>query len=374
MGRGLRIARLFGIDISIHPSWFIVLLLIVWSLATGLFPSIYAGWSAAEYWLVAVISALMLFASVLVHELAHSLVALRQGTPVKGITLFFLGGVATIGREAGSPGREALMAGAGPLMSVVLGGAFLGLGTVVTGPEVVRAVLLYLGFINLAVAAFNLLPGFPLDGGRLLRAALWAIRGDLLKATRDATRVAAVIGIGLMACGGFNAIRGGLLGGLWLVFIGWIVIQASRASYAQTVTRERLKRVPIRSVMARLRGWVLPTAGLDEARDELAALHVRCLPVGTDAAHYDGLICRSDIAHPREAPDASLTAADVMVDRLHMPTIGATEPASEAWQAMTDQDVDRLAVVDHGKLVGFIDRRRLARYVEAHGGGERPAA
>lgn len=379
MGRSIRIARLFGIDISIHPSWFIILLLIVWSLGAGTFPALYDDWSTAQYWLVAVISALLLFASVLVHELAHSLVALRQGTPVKGITLFFLGGVASIEREATSPGREALMAGAGPLMSIVLGGSFLGLGWAITSPEVLQAIFLYLGLINLVVAAFNLLPGFPLDGGRLLRAAIWAIRGDFVTATRDATRVATVIAVGLMVYGGYMAVTGNLIGGLWLVFIGWIVIQASQASYAQTLTQERLKQVPIRRVMARVHGWVAPAAGLDETEAELAELRARCLPVGSDPEHYDGLICRSDISGLDDGrtggpSHTSLTAADVMVDREHMPTIAASDPAAEAWQAMTDQKVDRLAVVDDGKLVGFIDRRRLSRYLELHPGGQRPAA
>jgi CBS domain-containing protein len=264
-------------------------------------------------------------------------------------------------------------------MSIVLGGSFLGLGWAITSPEVLQAIFLYLGLINLVVAAFNLLPGFPLDGGRLLRAAIWAIRGDFVTATRDATRVATVIAVGLMVYGGYMALTGNLVGGLWLVFIGWIVIQASQASYAQTLTQERLKQVPIRRVMARLHGWVTPAAGLDETEAELAELRARCLPVGSDPEHYDGLICRSDISgldddRPGGRASASLTAADVMVDREHMPTIAASDPASEAWQAMTDQKVDRLAVVDDGKLVGFIDRRRLSRYLELHPGGQRPAA
>jgi len=366
MTGGIRIARLFGIDISVHPSWFIILLLIVWSLGAGTFPAIYDGWSQFAYWSVAVAAALLLFVSVLLHELAHSLVALRQGTPVKGITLFFLGGVANIGREPAGPGREALMAAAGPLTSIALGGGFLAAGQAVAGPEVLRAVLLYLGFINLALAAFNLLPGFPLDGGRILRAAIWAVRGDLVKATRDASRVGLVIGVALIGYGAYTVLTGGLLGGLWLAFIGWILIQAGRASYAQTVTQQRLAGVPMRRVMAHLRGWISPVETLEHARQGFRDAQTRCLPVGTDGEHYDGLMCLTDLqardaTHP--GPD---TVRDVMVDRRHMESVEVSEPASEAWLRLADGHVDRLAVTDHGVLVGFVDRRRLERYLQLH--------
>jgi Zn-dependent protease len=172
MDRGFRIIRVFGIDIRIHPSWFIILAVLVVSLATSVFPGVYH-WSEPAYWLVAVASALLLFVSVLIHELAHSLVAQRQGIGVKSITLFLLGGVSSLQEEAKSPGKEAVMAGAGPLSSLVIGGICWGLGHTVHSPQTGRAVLLYLGGVNILLGIFNLLPGFPLDGGRVLRAALW---------------------------------------------------------------------------------------------------------------------------------------------------------------------------------------------------------
>jgi Zn-dependent protease len=362
MLRGIRIARIFGIDVSIHPSWFVILFLIVWSLGSGLFPSIYAGWSQGEYWGVAVAAAMLLFASVLAHELAHSLVARRQGVPVTGITLFLLGGVSNLERESDTPGREALMAAAGPAMSVLLGGIFWGAGALVETPQTVRGLLLYLGLINLALAAFNLLPGFPLDGGRVLRAGLWRARRDFLWATRVASRVSIVVGLALIAYGIVMAFLGSIIGGLWLAFIGWTIIVAAQASYRQTVAQRALAGLRVGDVMSSLHGFVPPDASLEEvAERSFGESDSPCLPVG-DQERLDGVVCQADVLRQHRASQRDTTVRDVMIGRDELPEIGPDAPASDALQLLMSRGVDQLAVMDGERLTGFVDRGRLLRY------------
>jgi len=362
--RGIRIARIFGIDVSLHPSWFVILFLIVWSLGSGLFPNIYAGWSQGEYWGIAVAAALLLFASVLAHELAHSLVARRQGIPVTGITLFLLGGVSNLERESETPGREALMAAAGPAVSVVLGGVFWGAGALVETPQTVRGLLLYLGLINLALAAFNLLPGFPLDGGRVLRAGLWRARRDFVWATRVASRVSIVLGLAMIAYGIVMAIMGSIIGGLWLAFIGWTIIVAAQASYKQTVAQRALAGLLVEDVMTRVDAMVSPDATLEEAAQRsFAESDGPCLPVG-DQERLDGLVCRSDVGQDRTSAPRDTTERDVMAGREDLVEIAPHAPATDALQMMLARGVDQLAVVDGGHLAGFVDRGRLLRYMK----------
>jgi Zn-dependent protease len=207
MGPGFKIGRLFGIDIAIHPSWIIIFGLMTLSLAESWFPA--EGWSTATTWTVALAAALLLFVSVLVHELAHSLVARAQGIPVRSITLFLLGGVSTIESESTSPGREALMAGAGPASSLAIGLGCVALSRAVQTPSIAHALLFYLGYINLLLAVFNMLPGFPLDGSRVLRSAFWAIVHDPVKATRWAARAGQVLGFLMIAIGVYDVLRPG---------------------------------------------------------------------------------------------------------------------------------------------------------------------
>ncbi len=198
MGSGFKIARLFGIDISVSPSWLLIFVLVTWTVGTSFR---YEPWSTATLWTVAVLSSLLFFASVLAHELAHSFVARAQGIEVRGITLWLLGGVSTIESEATSPGREAVLAGVGPLSSLVIGVACVLGARVAPASSVAEAMLVYLGFINVALAVFNMLPGFPLDGSKVLHAGLWWLTRDTVKATRWAARAGLAVGYGMIALG-----------------------------------------------------------------------------------------------------------------------------------------------------------------------------
>ena len=233
MGPGWKVGRLAGIDLAIHPSWLVIAFLITYSLAEAQFPRQFPGWTTTQYWLVAGGTALLFFASVLAHELSHALVATRFGLKVEGITLFIFGGATSIDSDSRTPREEALIAIAGPATSLAIGFAFLGLALLVTQPQL-GALLGWLGVINIALGAFNLIPGFPMDGGRVLRALLWRVRGDRLVATRNAALVGRITAYLLIAVGVFIALQpGGLFSGLWLALIGWFLSNAAEATVAQ---------------------------------------------------------------------------------------------------------------------------------------------
>lgn len=366
MTGGIRIGRLFGIEIAIHPSWFIILGLFAFTLANGFFPDTYEHWSALTSWVVAIIATLLLFATVLAHELGHSLVARAQGITVSGITLFLLGGVASIEKEASTPGREALLAGVGPLVSFVIGGVCWAVSTLLPGPEQLVAILFYLGIANVSLALFNLLPGFPLDGGRVLRALLWWRNHSFERATQQATIVGQAFGIGLIVLGAVEVLAGAGLGGLWLAFVGWILIQAARASASQAVLQQELAGIPTASIMTRPSEWVSPYVTLSHAAEgHFTDFDTRCLPVRPerDDQSFDGLICGADLVKmPRDEWDTD-RVRDVMVPAEKLLTVTPETPADEALRLLLRDDVDRLAVVDaDGELVGFVDETAIARY------------
>src|SRR5437773_892797 len=228
MPGSFRIGKIAGIDIDINGSWMIILILLTVSLATGWFPQLYPGWSTATYWITSFISSLLLFVSVLLHELAHSFVARRRGLPVKNITLFVFGGVSNIEKEPGSPGVEFQMAVVGPLTSLLIGGLayllFLLLGQN-TSP--LAAILAYLAFANVLLGIFNLIPGFPLDGGRVLRSIVWKMSGNLRKATRVVTIVGEIIAYLFILVGIWLFFNGNVIDGLWIGFIGWFLLSSA---------------------------------------------------------------------------------------------------------------------------------------------------
>jgi Zn-dependent protease len=363
---GIRIGSILGFDVEIHPSWFVVLVLFTVTLADGFFPRAYPDWQPLTTWAVAATAALLLFASVLVHELGHSLVARRQGIPVRNITLFFLGGVASIGREAASPGREATLAGVGPLVSAGIGVATLAAGTAGALPDTVAAVLTYLGVANLSLAVFNLLPGFPLDGGRVLRAALWWRSGDFVRATRQATVVGQVLGGALVVLGLAQLLTGAGFGGVWAAFIGWVLVQAARAAARQVALEEALAGLPTSRIMTVPAGWLAPFVTLEAAAEgHFVDFDDRCLAVEGElpGQAYDGLLCAEDLAREPRERWASERVRDAMVPASRLPTVTPDTPAAEAVRRLRESPADRLAVVDdEGRLVGFVDEAAVARF------------
>jgi len=251
-GRRLTLFKLFGFEVRVDASWLILAILVTWSLARGLFPAWFKGLSEATYWGMALAGTAGLFLSIVLHEMSHSLVARRYGIPMKGITLFIFGGVAEMDQEPPSPRAEFLMALAGPLSSVALAMGFLLLATIgpqVHCPEPVTAVFSYLMWLNLVLAGFNLVPAFPLDGGRMLRAILWGAKHNIRWATRIASNFGAGFGVFLIIIGVFNFLGGNFIGGVWLFLIGMFLRNASQMSYRQLLMRRALQGERVRNFM-----------------------------------------------------------------------------------------------------------------------------
>ena len=251
----IKLFRIFGIQIGLHYSWLLIAVLIVLSLA-GQFTATNPQWGANIIWGVSILTALLFFATIVIHELSHAAIAKARGLPVRSITLFALGGVAQIEKEASDAKTEFWMGIAGPITSALIGliclgtAAGIGWNPSYHNQSPGAAMLGWLGVINLALAVFNMVPGFPLDGGRVLRASIWWITGDATRATRIATGVGQLIAFGFIIVGLFRFFNGAGFGGLWLTFIGWFLLDAARSSYAQFETIERLRDVRVRDVMA----------------------------------------------------------------------------------------------------------------------------
>ncbi len=364
--RGFTIGRIAGIRIRVDWSWIIIFLLVTWTLAVGYFPVLFPNFTIGLFWVLGAISSLLLFASVLVHELAHSFVARSQGLPVESITLFIFGGVSQIEEEPRTARNEFLMALVGPLTSLALALVFwvVFLGTATTsGP--VAAVSQYLAVINLALGIFNLVPGFPLDGGRVLRAIIWGISGNL----RSATRIASYVGQGfafLLIFGGVALIFGGaFLSGIWLAFIGWFLNNAAAASYRQLIVRQSLEGVPVRRLMETDVDKVAPDLTVQRMIDEhILSGRQHAYPVMTDGEMV-GLICLHDIRNvPRDAR-ATEQVSQAMTPYDKLVTVNPGEDLSKAVDALGRYGYEQLPVVDEPHhLVGLLRRADVINYLQ----------
>src|SRR3989304_2500424 len=279
-----RIGRIAGIDIRVHGSWFAILVLLTWWLSEGFYQEVYDDWSKEQAWLASVITTLLFFSSVLPHELSHSRVAKRLGLPVQSITLFIFGGVSALGAEPDNAKQEFQVAIVGPLTSVVLAMVFGVLVAVAWASDAqdtpLGAIAEYLAFINLAVGIFNMLPGYPLDGGRVLRATLWARSGNLLAATRTAAGAGTFIAFGLIAAGVVSILAGSFIGGAWFIVIGWFLRSVSEASYRQLLFRSALEGTKVGEVINRSFHAAPPDISLSQlVNDYMLGLSQRCVPV-----------------------------------------------------------------------------------------------
>jgi Zn-dependent protease/CBS domain-containing protein len=366
----ISLGRLFGIPIGIHYSWFIIAALITLSLAER-FTATQPGWTPALLWTVALTTAVLFFASIVLHELGHALVARASQLPVRSITLFALGGVAHIEKEAPTAGREFWMAIAGPLVSVAIGLVCL-LGAGQFGwtiqnevPGVLPAMLGWLGYINIALAVFNLIPGFPLDGGRVLRACLWRLSGDADKATRQAARTGQAVAFGFIFIGLFEAFTGAGIGGLWLALIGWFLLQASQANYARVEVLQHLRDVRVVDVMSREQPTMAAQATIQDLVNDLLDSGRRYSLV-TDHDMVVGLVTLTDVRKVNRADWTSSPVASVMRPLDTVRTVSPETPASDALEILTREDVNQLPVFDHRQLLGVLTRQQLQQVIRAH--------
>lgn len=365
----IKLGRLFGIQVGLHYSWVLIALLVTLSLA-GQFGATNPQWGTGVIWATAIITGLLFFAAILAHELSHALVARARNIPVRSITLFALGGVAQIEKDAADAKTEFWMGIVGPITSAVIGFACLGLAMLLGWtPEAVPdtpflAMLMWLGVINVALAVFNMIPGFPMDGGRVLRAVIWWTTGDAVRATRIAARVGQLVGFALIVLGIFRFFGGAGFGGLWLAFIGWFLLGAAGSTRAQAETNESLRGVRVGDVMARECPVVDGHDNLQTFVDQhLLRTGQRCFVV-LEGGRVAGLITPHEVKGIERAKWPYTTASDAARPLDQLRTVEASAPVADALELMGREDVNQLPVMQDGQLAGIISRGDVLRLLQ----------
>lgn len=365
----IRLGRIFGVEIGLHYSWFLIAVLITFSLA-GQFGITNSDWSPVLRWGVAIVTAILFFASIVIHELSHAMVAKLRGVPVRSITLFALGGVAQMEKEAADAKTEFWMGIIGPITSFVIGVLCLAL-TFATGwtpPEFpagpLPAMLMWLGYINIVLAIFNMVPGFPLDGGRVLRAIIWWITGSAKRATTIAARVGQIIAFAMIVFGVMQFFGGAGFSGLWLAFIGWFLLSASRESYSQMMVTESLRGLRVADVMTPEFPSVEAYSNLQSFTDEYLMRTGRRFFVVTLNGNPEGIITPNEVSAVPKQRWPFTTVADVMRPLDQARTVGPNTSIIEALELMASQDVNQLPVISNGALTGLISRSHVLQLLQ----------
>jgi Zn-dependent protease/CBS domain-containing protein len=368
----IRLGRIAGIEVGLHYSWFIIAVLITFSLV-GHFHAVNPEWDKGVIWSAAVVTAVLFFATMLLHELAHSVVAKARGLRVRAITLFALGGVSQIESESPDAKSEFWIAIAGPLTSIVLGGVLLGLAWLAgwsapgepTTP--VSAVFLWLGYINIALAGFNLIPGYPLDGGRVLRALIWWITGSQIRSTRLASGVGQAVAVFFILLGLFRFFFGANFGGLWIAFIGWFLLDAAQSSEIQVELLAELRNRRVSDLMLRDCATVDGSMTLKEfVEDYLLPTGRRCFFVMQNN-RIAGLVTPAEVKKVRREDWEHTSLQSVMRPLSEMRTVSPNTPAVEALELMTREDLNQLPVVSDGHIEGVFSRGQVLRFLQLNG-------
>ncbi len=363
MKSSIRLFRIAGIDIGVHYTWLFIFLIITWSLAQGYFPQSYPTWNALSYWTASVLSALALFVSVLIHELAHSLVAQARGMAVSSITLFLFGGVSNLQQEPEQPKTEFVMAIVGPLSSLGLAGIFWGLTRLVSPDSIIGALVGYLALINLVLAIFNLLPGFPLDGGRVLRSIIWASTGSLIKATNTAAFTGRLIGWMLIILGLSQLLTGNFLGGLWIAFIGWFLHNAADASRRDVTLRERLSGIKIKDLMDLTPETVTPDTSVDQVVSNiLHRKYERAMPVCQNGKLL-GIVTITDIRELPREKWAEVPVEQIMT-RQPLYTVSPEDTLDKAMRLLSEHDINQVIIEQQEQCAGILKRADIIDYLE----------
>ena len=366
MGNAFNLGKLFGIQFRLHYTWFIIFILITVSFSWQLFPTIYPDWPVALHWAMGVVTSILFFASILAHELAHSLVGRANNISIKSITLFIFGGVAQMTGEARSAGAELKMAAAGPVCSLVIAGLFYAVFFFTENTVVpLAAVAFQLAYINAALAVFNMIPGFPLDGGRVFRSILWKVTGNYRRSTRIATR----IGQGT----GYLFILGGILiiflqpfglswfNGLWLAFIGWFLGNAASASYRQVQWHGALRGVTALQVMTS----DCPVVPLSITVSQLVQGYI--FPSGrgcflvADEGGVRGALTLHNIKSVPRLKWAAIRAEEIMIPVDKLRVASPEQDALSILEQMDKSNLDLMPVASEGRVIGLITRENLIR-------------
>jgi len=362
---GILIGRIWNIPIRLHLSWFVIFFLVTWSLASGYLPSEYPQLSTTAIWVIAAVTSVLFALSVLLHELGHSFVAQRNDVPVKSVTLFLFGGVATISKEPPNGKAELLIAIAGPLTSLLLAGVFGALWLVDHSIPYLAAPSAWLARINLLLALFNMIPGFPLDGGRVLRAVVWHFSGDLRKATRIATFAGQIIAFGFIGYGLITIFTGNLYNGIWLAFIGWFLQNAAASTYSQVTVQETLRGVTVAQVMDSEIDRIPWNTRLKDLVDGKVMQEGKRLFIVTDTAGdmLRGMVTVRNITNvPRDQWD-EMVVDQVMIPRRDLVSVTPSAQLLDALKLMDDSNVAQLPVIENDTVNGFLCRDHVLRYI-----------
>ncbi len=365
----IKLGHIAGIEIGLHYSWFIIALLITLSLVSQ-FHALNPEWGEGVIWITGIATSLLFFASIVAHELSHSAVARARHLPVRAITLFALGGVSQMERESDTAGTEFWMAIAGPISSALIGVICLALAVALGWPlganpqTPLQAMLMWLGYINISLAIFNLVPGFPLDGGRVLRGIIWWATGDGLRATRIAARVGQAVAFAFILIGLWRFFHGAGLGGLWIAFIGWFLLDAARASRAEAEISQMLRLVRVADLVER---DCLEVDGHENLQtfvnEHLLRTGKRCFVV-RNGNETEGIITPHEIKEIDPARWPYITVAEVMRPLDQVRAVTPDTPVTEAMEIMAREDVNQLPVVKDGHLEGFISRGGILRLLQ----------
>jgi Zn-dependent protease/CBS domain-containing protein len=369
MNENISLGRIFGIHVGFNWSLLVVAALIAWSLATGILPSAAPGATSGAYWTAGVVSAFVFLASLLAHELAHSVVAVRRGVKVEGITLWLFGGVSRFSSETNSPGAQALITFVGPLTSLVLGAAFYLVSVAAGGgahPGLVPVTLSWLGYINITLGVFNLVPAFPLDGGRLLQSLIWLRTGDRLRATRIAARIGMFFAYLLIAYGLATFFyAGSLIGGVWSVFLGWFLLSAARSEEAGGLVRQALSGISVREAMTPNPVQAPDNISVEDALHGyvLASRH-STFPTHDAGGRLSGLLTLAALKNVAPEARATTLIKDILCPLDSVATASPSDPVSNLLGASASCGEGRTLVVDVGRLVGIISPSDINRLLQ----------
>ena len=365
---GIPIGKVFGISLRLNYSWFIVFVLVTWALSTSYFPSQYPGWNLTTRIAAGVATSFLFFGSVLAHELMHSIIAQRNGIPVRAITLFIFGGVSEITEEPKQPGTEFRIALAGPLTSLVVGGIFWLIWFWLRDTtDFVPAIAFWLGLINVFLAGFNLVPGFPLDGGRVLRSLLWWRSGNIRSATRTASNIGRGVGYLFIFAGIWLIFLGNWFNGLWLAFIGWFLENAAVGSYRQLALRDMLQGHKVSEVMTRECLTVSPGLTIEQLVNEhILAFGRRCFPVSADGTVLGLVTIHNVRTVPRDRWN-STTVKEVMVPLESTKWVKPDQDLSTILGMLTEGDINQVPVVENKNIIGMVSRDNLLSFVSVRG-------
>ena len=367
MPKAWRLGKICGIDIDIDSSWLIIFTLVTWSLAGRYFPAQNPGWPLFLNWLLGIIASTLFFTSVLAHELSHALVAIYQGEKVRNITLFMLGGVAQISDEPDKPFKEFLIASAGPLSSLLIA-AIAGIAWLLTrelSPPV-ASVLYYIAIINILLACFNLLPGFPLDGGRILRALIWGLTKNVNSATKAASTSGKVIALLLIFWGITLIFSGYTFNGMWMMFIGWFLYTTAHRSYRHLLLKDALRAIKVEDVMITSFDTISPDLSIQQLvdghlvhRQDLAFLVVA-------GGTVQGIICAPDVKKVPRALWPATTVDKIMVPKDQLEKVSPGDDASAALTKLSAQNMHQLPVVQENRVRGILRRNDILNYIRLH--------